>query len=128
MAITDHQNAALTEGRDPDLRRTHPLRLHWDADGLSGRITIDGEIWAYVEWSEKRQAWCTEDAAGRCLRHAADERGRAASKKEAVALATAIIRDGRLPPPEARTAAPGARKARPATRPEAAIASTQIAR
>jgi hypothetical protein len=34
-------------------------------------------LWAYVEWSEKRQEWCIEDSLGRCLKHAGDLRGRA---------------------------------------------------
>jgi hypothetical protein len=76
--------------------------------GLIGRVSLDGEHWASVEWSEKRQQWCIEDVEGRCLTHAASIRGKAASKEEAVALAEAMIRDGRMPSPaEARaTTAP----------------------
>ncbi len=39
---------------------------------LSGdvhHLTIDGELWSEVEWSPSRQAWCVQDAAGRCLTH-----------------------------------------------------------
>jgi hypothetical protein len=65
-----------------------------------GRLIIDGELWAAVEWSEKRQAWCIEDAEGRCLRHQAHIRGQAAAKDAAIALAEAMIRDGRMPLPQ----------------------------
>jgi hypothetical protein len=64
------------------------------------RLTIDGELWAAVEWSKKRQAWCIEDAEGRCLSHVSHIRGQASSKDEAVALAETMIRDGRMPSPE----------------------------
>jgi hypothetical protein len=59
-----------------------------------------------VEWSEKRQQWCIEDVEGRCLAHRASIHGMTASKGEAVALAEAMIRDGRMPSPkEARAQA-----------------------
>ncbi len=41
--------------------RQKPIRIAWTADKLIGRLTIDGELWASVEWSEKRQRWCIED-------------------------------------------------------------------
>jgi hypothetical protein len=61
---------------------------------------VGGEFWAGVEWSEKRQAWCIEDAEGGCLRHEASIHGQAHSKRAAVALAREMIRDGRIPSPE----------------------------
>lgn len=76
------------------------LAISWSPDGLIGRISLDGMQWAAVEWSEKRQQWCIEDAAGQCLRHVGSIRGAAASKEEAVALATEMIADGRIPAPE----------------------------
>ena len=80
--------------------RQRPIKIEWTGDGLIGRITVDGEYWAAVEWSEKRQRWCVEDVEGQCLRHVGSIRGMAASKDEAVALATAMIADGRMPTPE----------------------------
>jgi len=95
-----------TEEQDP--RRNRPLRVSWTggmaSKGAIGHITIDGQLWAAVEWSEKRQAWCIEDCEGRCLAHEASIRGQAASKKEALALAKAMIADGRMPSPEAAQA------------------------
>jgi hypothetical protein len=50
-----------------------------------------------VEWSEKHQCWCIEDAAGACLAHEEAIHGAAESKDAALALAEAMIRHGRMP-------------------------------
>jgi hypothetical protein len=92
-------------------RRALPVKIEWGEDAARiGRIIIGGEYWGAVEWSEKRQAWCIEDAEGRCLAHAESIHGQAPTKDEAIALARDMIRDGRLPSPEA------ARRCRLATR------------
>ena len=83
-----------------DSPRHQSIAITWVRNGEVGHLTIGGEHWASVEWSEKRQQWCIEDVEGRCLTHAASIRGSAASKDEAVALAEAMIRDGRMPDPE----------------------------
>jgi hypothetical protein len=86
-------------------RRGAPIKVKWESSGgrwRRGRITIDGALWAFVEWSEKRPAWCIEDAAGQCLAHANSLCGEAASRKRALELASAMIRDGRLPSPKTR--------------------------
>jgi hypothetical protein len=70
-----------------------------------GRICIVADRGMIVEWSEKRQCWCIEDAEGRCLAHAEHIHGKAPTKDEAVALALDMIRDGRLPRPEVAKAA-----------------------
>jgi hypothetical protein len=80
--------------------RQSPIAIAWSDDGLIGGLRISGELWAAVDWSEKRQQWCIEDAEGRCLRHTASIRGATESKEAAVALAEAMIRDGRMPTPE----------------------------
>ena len=81
--------------------RTGKLTIAWAAaDEGIGAVSLDGVVFARVEWSEKRQAWCVEDAAGQCLRHVGSIKGAAASKEEAVALAEAMIADGRMPDPE----------------------------
>ena len=80
--------------------RNGPIKLKWqDRAGLAAELFINDALWAFVEWSEKRQQWCIEDSQGRCLTHAADLRGTADSKQGATELATAMIRDGRLPTP-----------------------------
>jgi hypothetical protein len=90
-------------------RRALPIEIVWNGD-LIGRVSVGGEYWGAVEWSEKHQQWCIEDAEGRCLSHMSHVHGRAAAKDEAVALAEAMIRDGRLPTPEAASAARRARR------------------
>src|SRR5262249_6430128 len=72
--------------------------ITWSGDGAIGRISINAEYWAAVEWSERRQAWCIEDAEGRCLAH--KENGQAISKEAAVTLAREMILDGRMPSPQ----------------------------
>jgi hypothetical protein len=92
-------------------RRALPVKIEWSKDGAGvGRITVGSEYWGAVEWSERRQAWCIEDAEGRCLEHAESIHGQAPTKDEAVALALDMIRDGRLPSPEAAKAAEGTRR------------------
>jgi hypothetical protein len=81
-----------------DPRRYKPIFIHWN--GLIGTLLIDSESWGAVEWSDKRQAWCIEDAEGRCLSHHSHIHGADKDKAGAVALAEAMIRDGRMPTPE----------------------------
>ena len=82
-----------------DERRSGKISIEWSKHGV-GRLKIGRERWASVEWSELRQQWCIEDNSGRCLTHAGSLRGEAASKDDAVALAEAMIRDGRMPTPQ----------------------------
>jgi hypothetical protein len=86
-----------------DPRRQQPIKLHWV--GQIGRLYIDDALWGAVEWSDKRKAWCIEDSEGRCLSHKTHIHGQGAAKEAAVALAEAMIRDGRMPTPEEATKA-----------------------
>jgi hypothetical protein len=94
-----------------DRRRELPIRVH----RVSGRIyqlIIDAalvgnlkgrrqdQVWAAVEWSEGKRRWCIEDAAGRCLAHIEHQHGQHKDHIAAIALAKAMIRDGRMPTPE----------------------------
>jgi hypothetical protein len=90
----------MTETAVVDPRRQKPVSIVWN--GMVGKLYIAGEFWPWgaVEWSDKRQAWCIEDAEGRCLSHHSHIHGEDRDKAGAVALATAMIRDGRLPTPE----------------------------
>jgi hypothetical protein len=63
-------------------------------------LTINRELWACVEWSPSRKAWCVQDASGRCLAHCDAIHGENVDAQTAVALAKAMIRDGRMPTPE----------------------------
>jgi hypothetical protein len=82
-----------------DPRRQRPSSVIWKTDKCAD-LLIDGQLWSEVEWSEKRQAWCIQDAEGQCLRHVASIRATVPDKAAAVALAQAMIRDGRMPTPE----------------------------
>ena len=50
---------------------------------------------------ERKEVRWGEDAEGRCLKHRDHIHGKEPDKNAAVLLATAMIRDGRLPTPEA---------------------------
>ena len=63
-------------------------------------LTIGGEVWACVEWSPSRRAWCIQDASGRCLAHCDAVHGQDIDAPTAVALAKRMILDGRMPSPE----------------------------
>jgi hypothetical protein len=79
--------------------RQGSIAITWTADGI-GQVTLDGVVFARVEWSERRQQFCIEDAAGACLRHVGSIKGMSASKDEAAALAINMVRDRRMPDPE----------------------------
>jgi hypothetical protein len=64
------------------------------------RLTIDDELWASVEWSHGRNAWCIEDSCARCLMHIPGILGQEETAREAIATATQMIRDERIPAPE----------------------------
>jgi hypothetical protein len=89
----------VNEDMQRDPRRQRPIKVEWLSEEI-GRLSIGGIHWGAVEWSEKRQAWCIEDAEGRCLSHHSHVHGQAASKDAAVTLAREMIRDGRMPTPE----------------------------
>jgi hypothetical protein len=54
--MADNQEAAA------DPQRLGKLSISWSTAGLVGHVSLDGEHWASVEWSEKRQRWCVEIA------------------------------------------------------------------
>ena len=83
-----------------DPRRHRPITIKWLRGGLIGQLLVGTEFWGAIEWSKKRNAWCIEDAEGRCLAHEASIHGQAAARDAAIKLAQAIIRDGRMPSPE----------------------------
>jgi hypothetical protein len=92
--------AALNSGlMSDDPRRQAQINVVFRSEHI-GELHVDGLRWGAIEWSEKRAAWCIEDAEGRCLRHASSIHGQAAAKEEAVALAEQMVRDGTLPAPE----------------------------
>jgi hypothetical protein len=63
-------------------------------------LTINGVMWAEVEWSPKRRAWCIQDAAGHCLLHIEHIVGENPDVGKALRIARRMIVDGTLPTPE----------------------------
>lgn len=63
-------------------------------------LTINGKLWACVEWSASRRGWCIQDASGRCLAHCDAIHGQDIDAQTAVKLAKRMIIDGRMPTPE----------------------------
>jgi hypothetical protein len=63
-------------------------------------LTINGKLWACVEWSATRRAWCVQDASGRCLAHCDAIHGEHIDAQTAIRLAKRMIVDGRMPTPE----------------------------
>ena len=82
-----------------DVRRYGVIEVH-RINAATYHLTIGDEMWSEVEWSEMRQAWCIQDAAGRCLLHVDHIVGQDADPAEAIRLAKRMIGDGRMPTPE----------------------------
>ena len=83
-----------------DPRRQQQVKIRWMEPGKIAHLEIDGHLWSEVEWSEKRNAWCIQDAEGRCLSHHSHVHAEDKDKAGALELAQAMIRDGRIPCPE----------------------------
>ena len=76
-------------------RRDGKIAIAWNGDGLIGRVSVEACIGRMS--SGLRSASVSQ---GQCLKHVGSIRGAAASKDEAIALAEAMVRDGRMPDPE----------------------------
>jgi len=63
-------------------------------------LEINGVMWAEVEWSPSRQAWCVQDAAGHCLTHVEHIVGQNRDPQAAIRLAKRMIVSGEMPSPE----------------------------
>jgi hypothetical protein len=85
-----------------DRRRYGVIETRYEQHGKLAmyNLTINGKLWACVEWSASRQGWCIQDASGRCLSHCDAVHGQDVDAATAVKLAKAMIRDGRMPTPE----------------------------
>jgi hypothetical protein len=82
-----------------DLRRYGVIEVRMIND-RTYHLTIRGQMWSEVEWSPERRAWCVQDACGFCLAHCEHIHGEHVDARTALALAKAMIRDGRMPTPE----------------------------
>jgi hypothetical protein len=63
-------------------------------------LEINGVMWAEVEWSPSRRAWCVQDAAGHCLTHVEHIVGQDLDASAAIRLAKRMIVSGEMPAPE----------------------------
>jgi hypothetical protein len=81
-----------------DDRRVEVTDVTWSPEVKpTGFVRIGGEVWAHIEWSEREQKWCIEDAYTMCVKHIY---GTLEDRDAAIALAQEMIRDGRIPCPE----------------------------
>ena len=74
-----------------DRRRYGVIETRFRQHGRTAfyRLTINRELWACVEWSPSRRAWCVQDASGRCLAHCDAIHGEHIDASTAVELAKA---------------------------------------
>jgi hypothetical protein len=84
---------------ETDLRRLGMIQVEKERTGVF-RLTINGVLWASVEWSGTRSCWCVEDAVNQCLIHVDHIHGEHVNAETAIKLAKRMIRDGRMPTPE----------------------------
>jgi len=104
-----------TEDAIRDPRRRAEITFNHDRKGPSDHkqfLYINGEMWAEVQWSAERQAWCIQNACGHCLTHIEHLHARVPNdgtgqldSTTAINKAKEMIRDGRMPAPEQARAA-----------------------
>jgi hypothetical protein len=82
-----------------DVRRYGVIEVH-RINAATYHLIIGDEMWSEVEWSETRQVWCIQDAAGRCLLHVEHIVGQDLDPQAAIRIAKKMIVDGRMPAPE----------------------------
>src|SRR5882672_8798674 len=58
-----------TEDATRDPRRRAEIHLEGNKRDHKQFLFINGEMWAEVQWSGQRKAWCIQDACGHCLSH-----------------------------------------------------------
>ena len=94
-----------------DRRRYGVIETRFRQHGRTAfyRLTINRELWACVEWSPSRRAWCVQDASGRCLAHCDAIHGEHIDASTAVELAKA--HDPRRPDADAGRSGPTAPRA-----------------
>ena len=92
----------MSENETTDRRRFGVIETRYRQHGKIAMydLTINGRLWACVEWSASRRGWYIQDASGRCLSHCDAVHGQDVNSATAVKLAKAMIRDGRMPNPE----------------------------
>lgn len=84
---------------DPRRARDIVTRIRGAGRNRKAHLFIDGQRWAIIEWGGP-QRWCIEDDQHLCLDHIENAPGDRTTLQQAIALAEAMIRDGRMPAPE----------------------------
>jgi hypothetical protein len=87
-----------------DKRRFGVIEVQ-QVNAITYHLKIGGVMWAEVEWSGSRKAWCIQDCCGQCLMHVASIVGQDVDMQKAIRLAKRMIVDGRMPTPEEARAA-----------------------
>jgi hypothetical protein len=95
---------SATTPHDTDKRRYGVIEVR-HLNERTFHLTINRQLWSEVEWSPSQRTWCVQDAEGRCLAHCDHIVGTNIDQRAAIALAKAMIRDGRMPTPEEAQAA-----------------------
>ncbi len=106
----------LSSATDGDPRRRGEITFNTGRNGPSDYkqfLMINGVMWAEVQWSSQRKAWCIQDACGYCLSHIEHmhhtvpndgvgnpQKGSDLDSTSAIEYAKGMIRDGRMPSPE----------------------------
>jgi hypothetical protein len=101
---------AVVDSQQPDVRRALPIHgvEPGQYNATRAELSIEGQRWAEIDWSYVKSAYCIQDACGHCLAHmgsvvaamsatAPTIEGMRAAINEAVRM----VRDGRMPSPEA---------------------------
>jgi hypothetical protein len=100
--VSRRKGEGVSKDETTDRRRHGVIETRYVTVGKLAmyNLTINGKLWAGVEWSASRRGWCIQDASGRCLAHCDAIHGQDVDAQTAVKLAKAMIRDGRMPCPE----------------------------
>jgi hypothetical protein len=93
------QKRTFALATDPRRHGVIEVRFHTGLPSIY-RLTIGNKLWASVEWSPSRRAWCIEDGVGLCLAHVEHIHGQDPDAQAAIQLAKRMIRNGRMPTPE----------------------------
>ncbi len=101
---------AVVDNHQPDVRRAKPIEgIDPGQYGATRAVLhIDGQRWAEIDWSYVKNQYCIRDACGHCLSHMGSvvaEMGALAPTLEGMQAtinqAVRMVRDGRMPSPEA---------------------------
>ena len=98
----ERKEANMSTADKTDRRRHGVIEVSYRPIGKLAmyNLTMNGRLWACVEWSPSRKGWCIQDGSGHCLAHCDAIHGQDIDAQTAIKLAKKMIRDGTLPCPE----------------------------